>query len=203
MLCRAGVGALTVVDFGCVGESNLNRQLLALNSTIGEPKAQVAKRRLTDINPECRVEAHELFLAEDTLADFELESFDFILDCIDSLNPKTQVIRACVERGASVVVSAGAGGRLDPTGVEVIGLDRVVGCPLASHLRRRLRRLGIDVTLPTVASPILPTKPKAFLEEQPAYQRGRNRSQVGSISSVPNVFGCVMASWVVRQLLGQ
>ncbi len=201
-LARAGVGALTLVDFDQVREGNLNRQVLALRSTLGRPKVAVMAERLADINPGCRVEAREEFFGADTAEGFGLADYDYVLDCIDSLNPKVQLLEHCVRRGVPVVTSAGAAAKTDPQGVRVTDLFATRHDPLARHLRRRLRNLGITQGIPAVHSDELPVKNRGAAPEADAYRRGRLRAPVGSISYLPPIFGCVMAGWVVRALLG-
>ncbi|MHB8765279.1 MAG: tRNA threonylcarbamoyladenosine dehydratase [Deferrisomatales bacterium] len=201
-LARAGVGAITLVDFDRVREGNLNRQVLALRSTLGRPKAEVMAERVRDINPACRVEARAEFFAADTAEGFGLAGYDHVLDCIDSLNPKVQLLHHCVSRGIPVVTSAGAAAKTDPQGVRVVDLFATRHDPLARHLRRRLRGLGVTAAIPAVHSEELPVKNKGAEPEADLYQRGRARAPVGSISYLPPIFGCVMAGWVIRALLG-
>jgi tRNA A37 threonylcarbamoyladenosine dehydratase len=201
-LCRAGVGHLTVVDFDVIRPSNLNRQLLALHSTLGRAKADVMAERLTDVDPACRVDARVAFFAEETAESFGLEHHDYVLDCIDSLNPKVQLLRHCVSKGIAVVTAAGAAAKTDPLNVRVSDLFRTKNDPLARHVRRRLRGLGITSGIPAVHSEALPTRNRGAQAEEDYYRRGRARTPVGSISYLPPVFGCVMAGWVIRSLLG-
>lgn len=202
-LCRAGVGGLMLVDFDVVREGNLNRQVLALRSTLGRPKAEVMAERLADIEPACGVEARVEFFAADSLAAFGLERFDYVLDCIDSLNPKVQLLHACVVRSLPVITAAGAAAKTDPVGVKVSDLFQTRNCPLARHVRRRLRGLGVREGIPAVHSEEHPRKIKGAEPEEDFFQRGRARAPVGSISYLPPLFGCVMAGWVVRSLLGR
>lgn len=200
-LCRAGVGAITVVDFDKVKESNLNRQLIALRSTVGRPKAEVITERLREINPGCAVTPVEDFFAPDTAENFDLPAFDYVLDCIDSLNPKVELIVRCKTLGVPLVVSTGAGGRIDPTGVRVSDLFATRNCPLARHLRKRLRSRGISGPIPAVHTdtPALVSEPLEPKAED--FHRGRARSPVGSISYLPVIFGAVMAGHVVKELV--
>jgi tRNA A37 threonylcarbamoyladenosine dehydratase len=202
-LCRAGVGRLMIVDFDKVAPGNLNRQLLALRSTVGRLKAEVLALRLADIDPGCELEVRAAFFAEDTAAEFDLGRFDYVCDCIDSLNPKTSLIAACAAAGVRVVTSAGAGGRTDPTGVAVGDLFAVRGCPLARHLRKRLRGRGLHGPVPAVHSAVPAMRVKGAEPEEGGYRRGRPRTPVGSISYLPPLFGAVMAGYVVRSLLGE
>lgn len=201
-LCRAGVGSLAVVDFDVLREGNLNRQVLALRSTLGRPKVEVAAERLQDINPECRVEATAAFFGADSAESFALETFDYVLDCIDSLNPKVQLLHHCITREVRVITAAGAAAKTNPVGVRVVDLFQTRGDPLAKHVRRRLRGLGVRSGIPAVCSPEAPVKVRGASVEEDFFQRGRARAPVGSISYLPTIFGCTMAGWVIRELLG-
>lgn len=201
-LCRAGVGRLAIADFDVVKESNLNRQLIALRSTVGKPKTEVAAERLRDVNPEIDIEIIGEFVGPENLDALDLARFDYVLDCIDSLNPKVSLIRAAVEKGVPIIVSTGAGGRIDPTGVAVGDLFLTKNCPLSKHLRKRLRHQGVKGPIPAVH---IPSPPMARRDDMPGEcetERGRPRRPIGSISFVPAVFGCVMAAYVVMSILG-
>lgn len=202
-LCRAGVGHLTLVDFDEVRASNLNRQLFALRSTLGHPKAEVAAERLADIDTGCAVDARVVFFAADTADSLDLAAHDYVLDCIDSLNPKAQLIHHCMEGGIPVITSTGAAAKTDPSGVAVRDLFETRSCPLARHLRRRLRNLGITGGVPAVHSPVTPQKTVGREPEEDLFHRGRPRIPLGSISYVPVLFGCIMAGHVVQHLLGE
>lgn len=200
-LCRAGVGSPTLVDFDVIREGNLNRQIFALHSTLGRPKAEVAAERLADIAPACRVEARVEFFAAESAEGFGLEGYDHVLDCIDALNPKVQLLHHCVSRAIPVVTAAGAAAKTNPVGIRVVDLFRTRNCPLAKHVRRRLRNLGVTQGIPAVHSEETPLKVRAEPEAD-FFERGRARAPVGSISYLPVLYGCVMAGWVVRSLLG-
>lgn len=201
-LCRAGVGRMTIADFDVVKESNLNRQLIALQSTLGRNKAEVTAQRLRDINPEIELEVVAGFVGPEELGAFNLSRFDFVLDCIDSLNPKVSLVRACVEAGVEVVTSTGAGGRVSPEGVVVKNLFETMNCPLARHMRKRLRHQGVHGPVASVNSTAPLFAPAMEQPEAGETERGRARRPVGSIAFVPVVFGCVMAAYVVQRLLG-
>lgn len=209
-LVRSAVGALMLVDTAKIDASNLNRQTLATRSTVGRAKVEVAAERFADIDPDCQLDLREAFFAADTADQFELTRFDYVLDCIDSLNPKVQLIRTCVELGVPVITSAGAGARTDPSGVRVSDLFSTHNCALAKALRKRLRKQGINeasATIPTVHSLVLPSQVERA--ERPPDDgadpdwRGRPREPVGSIAYVPPLFGCMMAGFVIRALLGE
>jgi tRNA A37 threonylcarbamoyladenosine dehydratase len=186
------------VDFDRVVESNLNRQLIALHSTVGRPKALVCAERLSDINPACRVTPLEAYFCEEDAGRFALGSFDHVVDCIDTMKPKTYLIKSCRELGVPIVVSAGAARKTDPTGVRVMDLFAVSGCALSRKLRKRLRPLGVTGPIPVATSPAQSVEQLAAEEPEEEGQR----KPIGSISYVPTVFGCVLAGWVVRSLLG-
>lgn len=200
-LCRAGVGHLTLVDFDEVRESNLNRQLFALRSTLGRPKVEVAAERLADIDPTCTVDPRLCFFDADAATALDLPRHHWVLDCIDSLNPKVQLIHHCVTHRIPVLTSAGAAAKIDPAGVAVRDLFETRNCPLARHLRRRLRNLGISGGVPAVHSPAVPQRVGDRAPEEDLLHRGRPRIPLGSISYLPVLFGCVMAGHVVQALL--
>ncbi len=142
-LVRAGVGNLRIVDFDVVEKSNINRQLLALETTIKRPKAEVARERIVAINPGCRVEALQLFAAEETLDQLLTPAPDLLIDAIDSLNPKSQLLHGAYERNIPTISSMGAALRTDPAKIRTGDLFTTSNCPLAKHLRKRLRRRGV------------------------------------------------------------
>lgn len=199
MLCRAGVGALTIVDGDVIEKSNLNRQLVALTSTIGQPKTEVMAARLLAINPELRLTlVNEYLRDERTTEVLQSAPFDYVVDCIDTLSPKTFLIYHAVQLGYRVISSMGSGGKMDPSQVAVGDISKTRDCKLARMVRKRLHRLGIFKGVKAVWSP----------EEVPAeairLEEGVNKnSTVGTISYMPPIFGCFIASEVIRDLMGQ
>lgn len=197
MLCRAGVGALTIVDGDVIEESNLNRQLPALASTIGQPKTEVMAARLFGINPELRLTpVNEYLRDERTVEVLQSAPFDYVVDCIDTLSPKTFLIYHAVHLGYHVISSMGSGGKMDPSRVAVADISKTRDCKLARMVRKRLHRLGIFKGVKAVYSP----------EEVPdsaiRLEQGVNKnSTVGTISYMPPVFGCFIASEVIRDLI--
>lgn len=198
MVARAGVGRMTIVDADSVAPSNINRQLVALHSTIGRPKAQVLADRLRDINP-----AIELTVIEEYIKDEATETlldsapFDFVVDAIDTLSPKVNLIRAALERNLPLVSSMGAGAKTDPTKIEVSDISRSHHCPLAHALRKRLHRIGIRNGFKVVFSAEPPREGAMILcDEQ------NKKSNVGTVSYMPAVMGCACASVVIRDLIG-
>jgi tRNA A37 threonylcarbamoyladenosine dehydratase len=197
-LVRAGVGELVIADFDRVAASNLNRQLCALHSTLGRPKAEVVQARLLDINPDCRVTLIQEFLAAEMLPALVAEGgFDHVVDAIDSLSSKLALLAAALEAAVPVVSSMGAGGRLDPAGIRIGDLMDSGGCPLARKVRRQLRRRGYGRGITAVWSEEPPQPP---LPPEPT-GRGRPRAVNGTISYLPGLFGLTMAGVVVQRRL--
>lgn len=198
MLCRAGVGALTIVDGDVIEESNLNRQLPALKSTIGQPKTEVMAARLLAINPELKLTSVQEYLRDErTIEVLQSAPFDYVVDCIDTLSPKTFLIYHAVQLGYRVISSMGSGGKLDPSQVAVADISKTRDCKLARMVRKRLHRLGIFKGVKAVWSP------EEVPDEAIRPEAGLNKnSTVGTISYMPPVFGCYMASEVIRDLIG-
>ncbi len=197
MLVRASIGAITIVDADVVSESNINRQLLALHSTIGKAKVDVLGERLLDINPNLKLRKVEKFLqSEDIVELLNSDNFDYIIDAIDTLTPKIELIRLSLERNIPLVSSMGAGSKLDPTKVEVVDISKTHHCPLAHMLRKRLHKIGIRKGFKAVFSAEPPIEGSMILcNEQ------NKKSNVGTISYLPPTFGIVAASVVVRDLI--
>ncbi len=196
MLCRAGVGNLTIVDGDVVEESNRNRQLPALVSTQGKPKAEVLEQRFRDINPDVRLVVINDFLRDEkTIELLENNKFDYVVDCIDTLSPKVFLIYHAINRGLKVVTSMGAGGKMDPSLVRIADISKSHDCKLARVVRKRLHRLGIRKGITAVYSPEVVPDEAIRLE-----QSQNKNSTVGTISYMPPVFGCYVASVVIRDL---
>lgn len=197
MLCRAGVGNLTIVDGDVVEETNRNRQLPALVSTQGKPKAEVLEQRFRDINPDVRLLVINDFLRDEkTIELLDSNKFDYVVDCIDTLSPKVFLIYHAVSRGLKVVTSMGAGGKLDPAQVRIADISKSHDCKLARVVRKRLHRLGIRKGITTVFSP------EEVPDEAIRLEQSQNKnSTVGTISYMPAVFGCFVASVVIRDLV--
>lgn len=193
MLARAGVGHMVILDSDVVSVSNKNRQLLALDSNIGESKCRVMERRLVEINKEMMVTVVDAYIDEDSVEEL-LGSFspDFIVDAIDTLSPKIALIQFAVGRKIPLVSSMGAGAKRDATKVRLKDISKSYNCPLAYILRKRLRRLGINKGFQVVFSEELPDR-EAIV---PVEERNK-KSQVGTVSYMPAVFGCVAAQCVL------
>lgn len=199
MLARAGVGELVLVDSDVVGETNRNRQLVALSSTVGRLKCDVLKERLMDINPEIRITTIQEYVCEDNVAAIAMFAGrpDVVVDAIDTLSPKIALIQFCLKENLRLVSSMGAGAKKDATKLHVDDISRTFQCPLAHMLRKRLHKLGIREGFKAVFSSEQPVRESVTLEES------RNKkSQVGTISYMPAVFGCVCAQAAISELIG-
>jgi tRNA A37 threonylcarbamoyladenosine dehydratase len=197
-LARAGIGHLTLADHDRVSPSNLNRQLVALGSTLGRPKVAVMAERVADINPDCRLDLWERFLPAEEMPTL-VAGYDWVVDAIDSLNSKVALIAACLDAGIPIASSMGAGGRLDPTRIRAGDLMDSRGCPLARTVRQRLRRRGIERGILAVWSEEPPLPP---LPPEPT-GRGRPRAVNGTVSYLPALFGLTLAGCVVQRILTQ
>jgi tRNA A37 threonylcarbamoyladenosine dehydratase len=202
-LARAGVGAIRVVDHDVVNPTNINRQLFGLHSTLGTSKAEAARARILDINPECVVDARQAFIQNETVADLLSPAVDVVIDAIDSLNAKTALLQACVEGGIPVISSMGAGGRMDGGAIQVGDLSETRLCPLATKLRQRLRRRGIAGGIRCVYSlePRGESRPPQAEDVDAHVGEGRRRTPLGTISFIPAMFGMRAAQEVLALLL--
>lgn len=199
MICRAGVGRMTVVDGDCVAPSNINRQLPALHSTVGREKSEVMRQRLLDINPQLELTVLSRYLKDEATDELlDSEKFDYVVDAIDTLSPKTALIKGCLDRGYPLVSSMGAGAKTDPTRIEIRDISKSHHCPLAHMLRKRLHKIGIRQGFWVVFSPEEVREGSMILcEEQ------NKKSNVGTISYMPALFGCHAASVAIRGLIGE
>ncbi len=206
-LARAGIGKLRLVDHDAVSPSNINRQLFALWNTVGRMKSDVAKERVLAINPACDVDAQETFVHRETLNDVLDGSPDFVIDAIDSLNPKIELLHALTQRNQAAVSSMGAALRTDPTRIRIGRLDEITHCPLAAMLRKKLRKKGILPTVPCVYStePAHPFRETALLPpeftEQSELRRGRKRVSLGSLPTLTGIFGLTAANFTILSLV--
>ena len=195
---RAGVGRLTIIDHDVVAPSNINRQLPALLSTVGQPKADLMAARIRDIHPGCELTVVREFLIPETVAGHVPDDVDFVVDCIDSLNCKVALVATSIERGLKVASSMGAGNKLDPGRIRLADIAKTSMCPLASVMRKRLRKRGIKKGVLTVFS----DEPgRAPLPPQPVEGRGRARAVNGTISYMPPLFGLMLAGAVIQRLI--
>lgn len=202
-LARIGVGRLRLVDFDSIKMTNFNRNILTLESTLGMPKVAAARARIAGINPSCRIEAIELFAASDTFGEIFKEKPDLVIDAIDALTPKIQLLTYCHANGIPVFSSMGAATRTETSSVKVGDLFKSHGCPLAREIRRRLRRNGIQRGIFCVYSTESARKiPKIANDEENDYQRGRKRNKLGSLPTIPGIFGLTLAHHAAAHLCG-
>ena len=196
MLCRAGVGKLTIIDGDTVQPGNRNRQLLAICSNEGRPKTEVMAERLRDINPEVQLETVNEFIRDERLIEIASRPCDYMIDAIDTLSPKVFLLYHAMKNNQRIVSSMGAGGKLDPLQIRVDDLSKTYNCRLAHILRKRLRKLGVTTGIKSVFSTEqTDRKLVVSCDEQ------NKKSVVGTISYLPAVFGCVCASVVIRDLI--
>ncbi len=191
-LARSGVGRIDVVDPDRVAKSNLNRQIIALESTVGKSKVQVIKERILQINPGAQVNCFELFYLPENADSIDLSVYDYIVDAIDTVPAKVELCVRAKTLGVPIISSMGFGNKLDPTQVEVADLSKTSVCPLARTMRRLLREKGIT-HLKTVYSREIPTIPACPMDPQ-------GKPTVASVAFVPSVAGLVIASEVIKDL---
>lgn len=199
MIARAGVGRLTVADADRVAPSNINRQLVALHSTVGRDKADVLAERLRDINPRIDLRVVCKYIKDEATDELlDADRYDYVVDAIDTLSPKLALIKGALDRGLPLVSSMGAGAKTNPTRMEIADISKTHHCPLAHMLRKRLHKIGIRRGFRAVFSPE-PIREGAMLlcEEQ------NKKSNVGTISYIPALFGIGCASVVIRDLIGE
>jgi tRNA A37 threonylcarbamoyladenosine dehydratase len=197
-LARMGVGKMTLVDHDVVSGSNLNRQLVALNSTVDVLKAEVMANRIRDINPDCELTLLTEFLTPETIPGILAQGYDVIIDAIDSLSSKSALLETAWRNNMTVFASMGAGGKMDPTQVRTGDLMDTSMCKLAKHLRAQLRKRGVGRGIQTVYSLESPLPP---LPPEPV-SRGRARAVNGTVSYMPSIFGLTLAGMVVNHIVG-
>lgn len=196
-ICRAGIGRMTIVDADTVSESNINRQLPALHSTLGCPKAEVVAARLLDINPRMKLTVINEFLRDERTEEvLSAMRYDFIVDAIDSLSPKVYLIYHALSRKIPIVSSMGAGAKMDPAQVKIADISQTSSCALAKAVRKRLRGMGVNKGLPVVFSTEMANM-DAVIEVD---NEQCKRSTAGTISYMPAIFGCYLASYVLRNI---
>lgn len=192
-LARSGVGALDLTDSDTVSVSNINRQIIADDSTVGKYKVDVARDRVKLINPDCTVTIHRTFFTPETAPEFDFSAYDYAVDAIDTVKGKLGLILSAKAAGVPVISSMGAGNKLDPTRFEVADIYETSVCPLARVMRTELRKLGVD-SLKVVYSKEIPVKATAGEEY--------GRHAPGSVSFVPSVAGLIIAGEVIKDLTG-
>lgn len=197
MLARAGVGKMTLIDGDTVNETNINRQIIALQSTVGKPKTEVLAARLRDINPDIGLTLINEFIRDErTVEILEAQRYDYIVDAIDTLAPKVFLLHQAVTLGIPVVSSMGSGGKLNPMEVRTDDISKSDYCKLARMVRKRLHRLGVRKGITVVYSPEQVPPERVFLTEG----EQNKKSNVGTVSYMPAIFGCQLAAHIINQL---
>ena len=204
-LARAGVGTLHLYDDDTVAESNLNRQIAALRSTIGRPKGEALAQRVRDINPDCQVEAIRMFYLPENADSVDLARYDYVVDAIDTVAAKLELAVRCTALGVPIISAMGTGNKLDPTAFVVTDISKTQGCPLARVMRKELRKRGIQhlkvvYSTEEPRTPIRPAQAEAPAGGDTRPGTTARRDTPGSISFVPAAAGLVLASAVVREL---
>ena len=195
-LARSGVGALELVDKDVVSLSNINRQLIALTSTVGRPKAEVAAERVHDIDPSIEVKVRSCFFSPETAAQFDFSEYDFVVDAIDTVTGKLKLIMQAQAAGVPIISSMGTGNKLDPTRLEISDIYKTSVCPLARVMRRELKARGVK-KLTVVYSKEEPQKPLC-----PQFDPDSGKAVPASYACVPSAAGLIIASYVIRRLSG-
>lgn len=196
-ICRAGVGEMTIVDGDLIHLTNINRQLPAINSSLGHPKAEYMGQRLMDINPELKLHIIQEYIRDERMKEIVSQPYDYVVDAIDTLSPKIFLIHDTIKFGNRIVSSMGAGGKVNPSLIQVADVSESHICPLARILRKRLRRLGIHSGFKVVFSPEeIPEN-----STRPCVGEPNKKTTVGTISYMPPIFGCFIASVVIRDLV--
>ena len=209
-LVRAGVGSIDLIDNDVVCESNLNRQIIATRSALGCAKVEVMAKRILDINPECQVKQYQCFYLPETSSEFDFTQYDYVVDAIDTVTGKIQLVMQAGEAGVPIISSMGTGNKLNPTQLEVADIYKTSVCPLAKVMRRELKTRGVK-SLKVVYSKEEPLKPCVPAQEKEGIENlgvdgenaGARRATPGSVSFVPSVAGLIIASEVIKDLIGK
>ena len=196
-IARSGVGKMTIIDGDVVDPTNRNRQLPALATNHGQPKAKIMEERLLSINPELELHTIQSFVQPEMVTEQLLRRPDYIIDAIDSITPKITFIRLAYDQKIPMVSSMGAGAKLDPTRLQVVDISKTYNCPFAQQIRKQLKQHGIRRGLKVVFSPEEPVRESLMLTDGKNYKK----SAYGTISYLPAVFGAVAASVVIRDLM--
>ena len=208
-LARSGIGALDLIDSDTVAPSNINRQIIALQDTVGKYKVDVAAERVKSINPDCRIKAHRIFYLPETAGEFDFSEYDYIIDAIDTVSGKLMLVEAASAAKTPIICSMGAGNKLDPTKFQVADIYKTSMCPLAKVMRRELKKRGVK-KLKVVYSTEKPTRPlddmsvscrtNCICPPGAAHKCTERRDIPGSVAFVPSVVGLIIAGEVVKDL---
>jgi tRNA threonylcarbamoyladenosine dehydratase len=197
-ICRSGVGEMTIIDGDVVDPSNRNRQLPALSTTHGQSKVEIMAERLLAINPELKLHALKEFVMPDRVDELLQGKIDYVVDAIDSITPKLTFIKAAYSKGLRIVSSMGAGAKLDPTQLQVVDISKTYNCPFAQQVRKNLKKAGIRKGIKVAFSAEEPIKESLMLTDGSNFKK----SAYGTISYLPATFGSVVASVVIRDIIG-
>lgn len=195
MLCRAGIGKITIIDSDTVQPTNINRQLIALHSTVARKKTDVLSQRLLDINPDLLIEPKDLYITEDNIAGLLDAAPDFVIDAIDTIAPKCALITECLRRHIKIISSMGAGAKKDITKIAYADINDTYNCGLSKAIRLRLRKAGVKGKLPVVFSSEQADKNAMLPVNEP-----NKKSTTGTISYMPATFGCYLAAYVLENI---
>ncbi len=202
-LVRSGIGEIDLIDSDTVGLTNLNRQIIALRSTVGKYKVDVMQERITDINPDTKVHVHKCFYLPETKDQFDFSKYDYVVDAVDTVTAKIQLVMEAKEAGVPIISSMGAGNKLDPAAFQVEDIYKTSVCPLAKVMRRELKKRGVK-KLKVVYSRELPVMPDQGLlssySEEASPTAPKKRSIPGSVAFVPSVAGLIIAGEVIKDL---
>lgn len=199
-LARSGIGTLDLIDNDTVCLSNINRQIIATHSTLGKYKVDAARDRILDINPEARVNVYKTFYLPETAEQFDFKQYDYIIDAIDTVTGKLQLVEQAMRSKVPIISSMGAGNKLDPTAFEVADISKTSVCPLAKVMRRELKKRGIE-HLKVVYSKEMPRIPFSAAVAGETDIQTRKRQTPGSTAFVPSVVGLIIAGEVIKELL--
>ena len=196
-LARAGVGSIDIFDHDTVSKSNINRQLIALHSTVGKKKTSVMAERIKDINPDCQVKEWDIFYGKDNADDVDLSIYSYVIDAVDTVSAKLELIERCTNYSVPIISSMGTGNKVDPSKFQIADIYKTKVCPLAKVMRYELKKRGIK-KLKVLYSEELPIEPENIDNSQ---MKGRSIAP-GSISFVPSVAGLMIAGEVIRDITG-
>jgi tRNA threonylcarbamoyladenosine dehydratase len=206
-IARLGVGSISLADFDTISRSNINRQLYALESTLGRQKSDVAGERIKDINPDCNIQALNLFIHRDTIHKLLEPPPDLIIDAIDSLNPKIELLSFAYKNSIPIISSMGAALRTDPSKIKSGDIFDTTKCPLSKQVRKRLRNRGvgrgIDCVYSTELIDFSYTDPEEETEDEDIVNRGLKRRVLGSLPTLPGIFGLILANMAYQVLIEQ
>ena len=194
-LARTGIGALDFIDHDTVSMTNINRQIIATMETVGRNKAEVMKERVLSINPDAKVQVHDCFFLPENADEFRFEEYDYVVDAVDTVTAKLEIIERAKKAGVPVISAMGAGNKLDPTRFEVADISETSVCPLAKVMRRELKKRGIEKVKVVYSK----EEAKTPLFEPPVQEETRKKAP-GSVAFVPSVAGLIVAGEVIKDL---